>query len=102
MALLLKLTAEFVEIVYLAVEDDPNRFVFVVDWLVTSRQINDAEASHPQAGWPSSINALIVRTAMDDRLAHVPDIFSARSFSAHDQSRYTAHCSASIFSGLVP
>src|ERR1019366_9172541 len=59
------------EVVDLPVEDDPNRLVLVVDGLVTPRQVNDAETPHPQPHGTLRINPLIIRPAVNYRLAHL-------------------------------
>src|SRR2546422_3880960 len=64
---------ELAVVVDLAVEDDDLRPVFVEDRLSPARQVDDAEPSHPEADGPLHVQALVVRPAMTDRVAHPPN-----------------------------
>ncbi len=84
--------AQLREVVYLAIEDDPNALVFVVNGLVAAREIDNAEPPHAQAHRPASVNSLVVRPAMDDRLAHAVDLLRLGLLvGAPHQSCYPAH-----------
>ncbi len=57
-------------VVNLAIENDPDRSIFIADGLVPGCDIDDAEPSHAQADTSSSKSAFIVRTAMSHHIAH--------------------------------
>jgi hypothetical protein len=65
--------AQLAVVVDLAVEDDPDRPVFVVDRLMAGRQIDDAEPPHADAGPLFNQETLVVRAAMPDGVAHRVD-----------------------------
>jgi hypothetical protein len=70
MSALLKFPTQFLEVVYLAVEDDPDRLILVVDGLVATGKVDDAQATHAYLRLPVGIDALVVGAAMHDQLAH--------------------------------
>src|SRR5208337_3141769 len=72
MAAAFEFGAEFGKVVNFAVEDDPGAAVFVEDRLMAAGEINDAEAPHPKSRAVLDEDALVVRTAVDDLVAHVP------------------------------
>src|SRR5262249_14084206 len=61
------------EVVNLTVEDHPDAFVFVMHGLVTASQIDDTQPSHSETDAILRVNAFVVRTAVNDRLAHPMD-----------------------------
>src|ERR1022692_3331532 len=69
----LQLLPQIREVINFPVEDDPNRLVLVVDRLVAASDVDDAQAAHSQAHAAFGIDPLVVRTAMDERLAHLMD-----------------------------
>src|SRR6266567_3777158 len=70
MAAGLQLRTQFLKVINLPIEDDPYGFVFVEDWLVPTRQIDDAQAPHAHTGAILHKNAFVVRAAVHDGLAH--------------------------------
>ena len=66
-----ELAPELTVVVDLAVEDDPDGAVFVVNRLVPSRQIDDAQTPHSQRHAVGRINSLIVRAAVPDDVTHL-------------------------------
>jgi hypothetical protein len=82
MPTLLEFGAQFREIVNLAVENDPNGSVFVKNRLVAARQVDDAQAPHSKAGSALDENPLVIRSPMDNRLAHVVDRAGFDPFAA--------------------
>src|SRR5579862_5108844 len=70
---LLQFGAQFRKVIDLAVINDPNRFIFVEDGLVPTREIDNAEAAHSQTHAVFHKDPLVVRTSMHDRLAHPVD-----------------------------
>src|SRR5256885_1073681 len=48
-SVLFQLAAQFRKVVDLAVVNDPDAAVFIVNGLLAARDVNDAETSHPQA-----------------------------------------------------
>ncbi len=65
-----QVTTQLVVVVDLAVEDDLNRAVFVSDRLLPPGYIDDGEPAHTEGYvWGDEI-AAVVRTSMDDRVAH--------------------------------
>src|SRR6266496_3363926 len=65
--------AKLAIVVDLAVEDDDLRAILVEDRLSPTRQIDDAEPSHPEANGALHVDALVVRPPMPDCLAHPPN-----------------------------
>jgi len=62
--------AEFEIVVDLAVENNPGSPFLVVDGLFTTLQIDDRQPAHAQADATINVKAIIVRTAVLDRIAH--------------------------------
>ena len=75
-----KFLAQGLEVVNLAVQNDPNRFVLVADRLVTMLDVNDAEAAHGQPYRTRDVVALVVRATMHHDLAHPLERLALRSF----------------------
>src|SRR5437899_586728 len=61
------------KVVDLAVEYDPDRAIFIEDWLVSAGNVDDAETPHSQPRILLRKQAFIVRPAMHDCLAHAMD-----------------------------
>src|SRR5439155_18392030 len=74
----LQLAPQFGEVVNLAVEDDPDRAVFVVNRLMSARQIDNAQAPHPERDAGLDEHTFVVRSAMTDDVAHAMDQIAAR------------------------
>src|SRR5262245_60282120 len=62
--------AQFGKIVNLAVEDYPDRAVFVGDWLMARGQVNDRKPPHSQRDVVLEIKAFVVRAAMPNGRRH--------------------------------
>jgi hypothetical protein len=89
--------AELGEVVNFSIENDPDALVFVVDWLVSAAEVNDAQSAHSQADWPACVNSLVVGTAMDNRLAHAVNVGSVYIFAfTSDNAGYAAHDEAPL------
>src|SRR5215813_5492430 len=65
-----ELLAEFEIVVDLAVEDDPRAAVLIVNGLLAALQIDDGEAAHGHADRTIYVAAVLVGTAMPDRVVH--------------------------------
>ena len=65
---------QFLIVVNLAVEDDPNGAILIRNRLVTSVQIDDAEAAHPDGASALDPDTFIVWTAMNNGVTHRPDV----------------------------
>ena len=91
MALGDELLAQFLVVVDLAVEDDPDAAVFVGDRLVTGAEIDDAEAAHADAAGPVGVDAFVIRPAMADEVGHGPDVGNLGAAVAQKKSRNPTH-----------
>ena len=80
------LSLQLREVVDLAVEDDPDRAVFVGDRLVTPRAVDDGEAAHGEADAPVQMAPVLVRPPVADGLAHPPEQLGVHAAvaAAHD------------------
>jgi len=65
-----QLLAQLEIVVDLAVEDDPRAAVLVVNRLRSAFEIDDREAAHSEADRAVDVKAVVVGTAMPDRVAH--------------------------------
>jgi hypothetical protein len=65
-----QLAAQLAEVVDLAVEDDPNSLVLVVNRLMPRGQVDDAEPAHAEAHPALDVQPFIVGSAMTNDLAH--------------------------------
>jgi hypothetical protein len=85
------------KVINLAIEDRPYRLVFVVNGLLTAGYVDDAEPAHAQADRSTNVKTLVVRSAVNDGLAHGMDIGRLDGIAiARDDSGYPAHDSASV------
>jgi hypothetical protein len=74
--------AQFTEIVYFAIENDPDRPIFAMNRLVPCGKINDAKAAHAKRHVPVHVHTLVIRTAVCNHITHVMDFgWIDRSFS---------------------
>src|SRR6188508_1825007 len=62
--------AQFGVVINLTVEHNPNRLVFVMNRLVTGRQVNDRQPTHAERDAGHESPSLVVRAAVANRLAH--------------------------------
>ena len=58
------------EVMRFAVEDDPERFVFVGNGLVAAFDVDDGEPPHAQTDARFHMEAVAIRSAVDDRPGH--------------------------------
>src|SRR5690349_5790917 len=70
MALPLQQLAKRFKVVNLAIEDNPDRTVLVVNGLVTAIDVDDAQPAHSQNDVGPDVIAVVVRTAMHHGIAH--------------------------------
>lgn len=57
-------------IVDLTIENNPDGSVFIADGLMAGGQVDDAEAAHAEANHALGEDAVVVGTAVDNRVAH--------------------------------
>jgi len=55
---------------YLTVEDEPERLIFIMDWLTSRLKVNNAESTHAQRDIVFYVVAFVVRAAMCNDIAH--------------------------------
>src|SRR6266705_664774 len=93
MAARFKFPSQLWEIIDFAVEYDPEIVVFVVDRLVSCRQVNDAQPPHSQPGAAMRVNPFVVRPTVHDCLAHPMDFHRLRLVAGFDADNacYAAH-----------
>ena len=89
---LLEVVPQLAVVVDLAVEDDPDRAVFVGHRLMPALEVDDAQPAHAERDAVSEIHALIVRAAVHDGRAHVADlVLGYRRAVPADDSSNAAH-----------
>src|SRR5215475_4472070 len=66
----LQILSQLQVVVNLAVEDDRERMIFVTDGLVAGREVDDAEAAHPQSDRAIQKKSVIVGASILDYPAH--------------------------------
>ena len=69
----LELFAQLAIVVDLAIENDPRGAILIVNRLPAAREIDNRQPAHPQAHGPAEIEAVFVRTAMANCVAHPAD-----------------------------
>src|SRR5216684_3123763 len=85
-------SAKLRKVVNLAVENNPDALVFIVDGLPPAGEVNDAKPTDPKPYWAPRVNPLVVRTAMNDSLAHPTDLVGINEFVLpSNHSGYSAH-----------
>jgi hypothetical protein len=89
----LEARSQFGKVIDLSIKNDPDRSIFVVDWLPAIRKIDDTQPAHSQASTAVNINPFIVRSAMYDRLTHAMDIrcIDCIVIMDTDNACYSAH-----------
>src|SRR5215467_13391011 len=65
-----KFVAQLEEVINFSIENDPDAFIFVRNWLMPGRKVDDAEAAHPEPDGSIDVIAFIVRSTMGDYVAH--------------------------------
>ncbi|SRR5260370_19767935 len=66
----LQVFAQFLVVVNLAVENDPERLIFIGDRLVTGLNVDNAEAAHGQSDVLLDKETVVIGPAVDDLLVH--------------------------------
>src|SRR5580700_3475592 len=95
-----EIAPELAEVVDLAVEDHPNRAVFISYRLIAGLEVDDAQATHAETHPSGDVHAAGVGASMDHGVAHGLHTggVDAGSRQARD-SRNTAHDCRPLFSG---
>src|SRR5690349_4577317 len=89
---LFEVIPQFRKVVDLAVENNPDGLVFVMNGLMTTGKIDDAETAHAEAGASTRSNAFVVGATVDNRGAHPTDCGGIYDFIwAANQACYPAH-----------
>ena len=70
MSFFLQLLPKCLEVIDLAVKDNDDSFVFVIDWLVACLQIDNSQAPMSQAAFIVHKKAFPIRPAMRDPFSH--------------------------------
>src|SRR5580693_7825214 len=86
-----QVAAEFPIVVDLAVENHPDRFVFIRHGLMTGAEVDNAEAPHADSTAAFHAIAFIVGTAVPYLVAHGTHYGQPRLFLAQIESGYAAH-----------
>src|SRR5438270_3505039 len=95
-----ELFAQLAIVINLAVRHKPQRTVRVRERLMTAREVDDREPAHADRTWAISINAIVVRSAVNDGLAHSAKSFHRRGLPVELQDSVdSAHSEVSISSG---
>ena len=83
--------AQLAVVVDLAIEDDPDRSIFVADRLLAAVQVDDAQASHAQPDAITQVHTFFIRPSMHQHLAHRADFVFKHRFAvkANDSSNAT-------------
>ena len=75
MTTILELLLQLLEVIDLAVEDNTHRAVFIEDWLMSTFNVDNAQATHPQ-GKSRKRSAVeipfVIRSAMNHSRVHPP------------------------------
>jgi len=73
-------------VVDFAVENNPDRAVFVAEGLVAGREIDNTKPSHADSNGSGRIDSLVVRSAMDHGGTHPPESLrlNPRASELHD------------------
>jgi hypothetical protein len=66
-------STQFLIVVDLPVENDPNTAILVRERLVAGVQVDDRESPMTQTHLGPIVGALIIRTSMTDRIQHFPN-----------------------------
>src|SRR4029077_6069742 len=82
MAAALQFTPQFGVVVDFAVQHDPEPAILVRNGLMAAGQVDDAESPEPEANAFATIDALVVRAAMDDGFVHAMDDFLRERLAA--------------------
>src|SRR5580700_782579 len=85
--------AEFLIVINLAIEDDPDCSVFIRQRLMSGAEINDGQTAKTQPDRPSDMISLIIGTTVTNRVRHRPEQRNrhGRSTVKHEFSADSAH-----------
>ena len=87
----LQLRPQRLEVVDFTIKGGPDGAVFILDWLVTGLQINDAQPPDAQSGEPVDEEAFAVGAAMAQRIGHsLCRVTASVGRSAIDKAGYSA------------
>src|SRR5215469_13441683 len=88
-------TAQLAVVVDFTIEHHCNIPVFIEDWLMPCFQINDTQATNPQANTWRKVKTFVIRTAVQHNIAHPFEKLSRgqNSVSLHNSSN-SAHASS--------
>jgi hypothetical protein len=96
MAALDQVFAQFGKVVDFPVEDDPNRPIFIKNWLVTARKVDDAKSPHPQPRTVLDEKTFVIRAPMHDCLAHAVN-YPGIDLVAGDRTHYARYSTHTLF-----
>jgi hypothetical protein len=84
-----EISAQFQKVINFSIENNPDGPVFIVNGLPASGDINDAQPPHPETDWPVGVDTFVVRSAVNDGLAHPTNIVCVdRLIRPPDYARY--------------
>jgi len=63
-------SAQFEIVIDFSIEDRPHRVVFIVDGLLATSNVNDAQSAHAQTNRAPNIQTFVIGAAVHNRLAH--------------------------------
>jgi hypothetical protein len=87
-----ELLAKLRKVIDFSVEDDPQAAVFVVNRLPPAGKVDDAQTPHTQPYGTFRVNALVIRTTVNNRLAHPADVSGINNIAMPaDHPGYSAH-----------
>jgi hypothetical protein len=84
--------AQLRKVIDFSVKNDPQARVFVVNRLSPAGKVNDAQAPHPESYGALRVDALVVRTAVNNGLTHPADIVGINHLALPaNYAGYSAH-----------
>jgi hypothetical protein len=81
MSALQEVLPQFLVVEDFPVENDLNGSILVVDRLVSSIQVDDAETPHPKSDARFEIESFVIGTTVNDRVAHPLQLVRIHRFS---------------------
>src|SRR5690349_19801504 len=82
---------QFLIVVNLPVEDDPNRSVLVADRLLARLEVDDAEPPHAEADTRAKVHPFFIRSTMHQHLTHRANLLLEDRFVKSNDSRNATH-----------
>ena len=82
-------------VINLAIENDPERLILVGNWLSPPAYINDGKAAMAQARVLAKVEALVVRSAADERTRHGTQVHFINGFASNDSAN-SAHVLSAV------